>query len=305
MLCRTLPLLLLSLAASAAWAQSAPERDNERSPETGRLLSRVSGLFGGDLPQLDLPGTVKVILRPHFGDLIRRDYMRVEAGLRWALTDKFELSSEASVYFTHGLGGTSADGYGIGDLRFGSKYVFEVWPHPDYETTLAFNVDLPTGHPPIDMTDGHYHFAPSIVVQHQIRRYPRLTVFSGMGLDLIKDSRIAGTWGTNQPHDNSVSVTSGGVYDAGQLKWTLSATCATTAVIGSQTNNFFYLQPGVLWYVPSRLTFHSKTQWIVGLGARSTWGPDGFDFSLQSRLRAEITFRQVMDKMRGKSSPSP
>lgn len=299
----TLSLLLCTLSIGVARAQSANDPAPKASPS--KLYSRISGLFEGDLPQLDLPGTYKLKFRPHFGDLTRRDYMRVDAGLRWAYNDNFELSSEALVYFTHGLGGSSADGYGIGRLRAGSKYVFEHWPKTNYETSLALNVEVPTGHPPIDMIDGNYHFAPSLVVQHNWITRPRLTTFAGTGLDILGRSRSQGTYGTNQPHDHSMSVTVGGLYDMGQIKWTLTGTYATTALVTRHTENFYYFQPGMLWYVPSRFTFNSKTQWIVGLSARGTWGPDGFDFGLNSRLRAEITFRQFMDKIRGREKAKP
>lgn len=318
--CTTL-LLFFSLAAISAVAQSAltkptPEQKaqqmegippppaeadttpagNRATPEEPpRLFSRLNGLFNGDLPQLDLPGTFKLILRPHVGDLIRRDYMRLEAGTRWALNEHFELTSEASVYFTHGLGGSTADGYGVGRIRLGSKYIVERWPLPEEETSFTFNIEIPTGHPPIDMTDGNYHFSPTVVVQHNWASRPRVTTFGGYGLDILGRSNVRGTYGTNQPHDNSTSLIAGAVYDMGQIKWTLTATYATTALITRHTENFYYLQPGILWYVPSKFTFHSRTQWIVGLGASTTWGPDGFDFGTSSKLRAEITFRQVLD----------
>jgi hypothetical protein len=298
---RTLSFLLLILSANAAWAQTSTGTDEQHPgtpPEPARLFSRINGLFNGDLPQLDLPGTFKLILRPHFGDFIRRDYARLDAGTRWALNEHLELTSEASVYFAHGLGGSNADGYGVGRVRLGSKYIFERWPLPNYETSLTINAEIPTGHPPIDMTDGNYHLAPAVVVQHNWISRPKVTTFGGMGADIVGRSTVRGTWGTNQPHDHSVSFTAGAIYDVGQLKWTISGTFATTAGITRHNDNFYYLQPGVLWYVPSRFTFHSKTQWIVGLSARTTWGPDGFDFGLNSRLRAEITFRQVMDKIR-------
>ncbi len=293
-----LHLLVLGLAGQECQAQfeKHPVPTKDRPP----IFSRISDLFGGDLPQLDPPGEIKLILRPHFGDLVRRDYMRVDTGLRWALNKDFELSAAASVFFTHGLGDSAS--YGIGKLRFGSKYVFEDWPKPAYETTVALNVDLPVGHAPIDMTDGFYHFAPNFVVQHLSDWNHHLILFAGMGLDLIDQSRVAGRFGTNQPHDDSISITAGGVYDMGQIKWTLTNTYATTAVIGSETQHFYYLQPGLLWYVPKRFTFNSKTQWIVALGARTSWGPDGFDFGLRTRVRAEITFRQVMDTMRRRAS---
>lgn len=287
-----------------ARAQTAPAPDNPVVAPAPPLISRINNLFGGDLPQLDLPGTYKLILRPHFGDLVRRDYMRVESGLRWSLDDDFELSAEGAAYFSHGLGKSNLDGAGIGRLRFDGKYIFERWPHANDEASLGLTVELPTGHPPVDMTDGHYHVTPTAVVQHNWASRPRVTTFGGLGLDLLGSSSVAGTFGTNQPHNDSMSVTTGALYDVGQLKWTLTGTYATTALTGSQNNNFFYLQPGVLWYVPSRFTFHSKTQWIIGLNARATWGPDGFDVSVGSRVRAEITFRQVMDKFR-RSKPSP
>jgi hypothetical protein len=44
----------------------------------------------------------------------------------------------------------------------------------------------------------------------------------------------------------------------------------------------------------------SKTQWILVLGARVSFGPDGTEISTSSRVRAEITFRQVMEKFRKK-----
>jgi hypothetical protein len=294
---RLIKIFALSLAAGSAWAQTTPAQSTSAPQEDRPFFSRISGLFGGDLPQLDLPDTVKVILRPHLGDFVRRDYLRVDTGLDWALNDHFNLSSGALVYFTHGLRGT-ADGYGIGLLQFGSKYVFEEWPKRGYETTFGVDVSLPVGHAPIDMTDGYDHMTPTLVVQHLWTSKPRLTTFGGVGVDLISKSRVAGTFGTNQPHQDSFSFTGGGVYDAGQLKWTLTSTLGTTALISHHDSAFFYLQPGVLWYVPKKFTLHSKTQWIVGLSARTTWGPDGLDFSLSSRLRAEITFRQVMDKLR-------
>ena len=293
-----LSLLVALFGATLVRAQQAPAAAPPPSHVTDDrpFFSRVSGLFGGDLPQLDLPGTVKLIVRPHFGDLLHRDYLRTELGLRWALNDDFELNSDASTFITHGLKGSA--GYGIGKLRFGSRYVFEEWPWANYETTVALNVDLPVGHPPLDMTDGHNHIQPTFIIQHQIERNPRITTFGGMGLDLISDSSAAGLFSTNEPHDNSISLTGGVIYDRGQIKWTFTGTYATTAILGKETHHFFYVQPGLLWYVPRRYTFHSKTQWIVGLGAHSSHGPDGTDFGVSSRLRAEITFRQVMDRLR-------
>jgi hypothetical protein len=298
-----IPLLIL-LATPGARAQPAPAPENNRTArEEGSLLTRVRGIFDLDLPDIDPPGTVKLTLHPHFGDLVRRDYMRVDTGFRWAVNDNFEISPEAAVYFTHGFGGGD-DGYGIGELRLGTKYILRGKPDADMETSLFLNVEVPVGSPPVDLTDGFTHLAPGFLVQHNSSRNRKLTTFAGAGLDLVSDSGIPGTPVRNQPLDDSMNFTAGVVYDLGQLKWTLSATYATTALLGDATEHFFYLRPSLLWYVPRKYTFNSKTQWLLGLGLRSSWGPDGTQLSAYTRVRAEVTFRQVMENIRTRRKES-
>lgn len=291
-------------AATAAtvslFAQNGPEKSpTDSMVSTSRaVLSRVTSLFDGELPQFDVPGTVNLTVRPHFSDLIRREYMRTEVGARWALNKRFEINGDASVFFNHGFDDAPSVGSGIGRLRLGSRYVLENWPRSGYDVSFDLNMQAPVGHPPIDMTDGQYHFTPSFLVQRESKRNAKFSTFAGLGLDLIDGSSIPGRFATNQPHEDSMNATVGAIYDLGQLKYTLSGTYATTALLGDDTEHFFYLTPGVQWYLPRRFTFNSKTQWIVGLSARTTWGPDGTDFSLRARARAELTFRQVMQKMR-------
>lgn len=299
MLFRLFLCLLLPLATARAQTPSAEENP---SPESRPFFSHISGLFDFDLPELDPPGTVKLIFHPHVSDLIRRDYLRTEVGFRWALDRNFELSTEVSTYGTHGFGG-GTDGYGGGELRLGAKYIFKEWLHPRYETSATFNVEHPVGTPPLDMTDGFNHFQSGFTIQRHSERNPRLTTFAEAGLDLLTRSSSPGTLRPNEPHDDSFSLTAGAVYDLGQFKWTFAGTYVSTALLGDETAHFFYLRPSVLWFVPREFTFNSKAQWIVGLGLRSTWGPDGYDFGVSTRVRAEITFRQLVTKMRGYGRP--
>ncbi len=292
-------LLLFALSFAALQAQTS-EVDRPGGGADRPILSRITGIFD-DLPQLDLPGTFKILLRPHFGDLVRRDYMRTETGLRWALNEQFDVSAEASVFFTHGLDEDHSAGYGIGRVRLGSRYLIKAWPRSRYDTSLSLTMDAPVGRPPADMTDGQYHLTPSFILQRRSSHHPRLTTFAGLGLDLVDDSDIPGVFGTNQPHEDSFNGTVGAVYDMGQLKYTLSATYATTAWLGDDTDHFYYLQPAVQWYVPRKFTFNSKGQWIASFGIRSSWGPDGTDISFRTRVRAEITFRQLMRNIRERS----
>ncbi len=295
--------LSLSLGLGAA-AQSAAPADNSQTAQNGSsFLTKVRGLFDFDLPDIDPPGTVRVTVHPHLGDLVRRDYMRVDTGLRWAVNENFEINPEAAVYFTHGFGGGN-DGYGIGELRLGSKYILRGWPDRDMETSVFLNVEVPVGSPPVNLTDGLNHFAPGFLVQHHSTRNRKITTFAGAGLDLVSMSDVAGTPVRNQPLDDSMNFTAGAIYDLGQVKWTLSATYATTAVLGDATDHFLYLRPSVLWYVPRKYTFNSKTQWLLGLGLRASWGPDGNELSFHTRVRAEVTFRQVVENIRSRRKES-
>lgn len=289
-------LLFLLLGLTAARAQTNVQ--GVPPPVTQPFFSRIRGLFDFELPSLDPAGTVKLIFYPHVGDLIHRNYLRTDLGFRWALNTNLEFSTEAASYFTHGMRGAKA-GSGLGELRFGAKYVFPRWLRPQHEASVAFNFSHPNGSPPLDLTDGLNHYQPSLTIQRHSLRNPKLTTFASAGLDLITSSSSRGNFGINQPRENSFSLTGGAIYDLGQFKWTFSTTCTTTALIGARTGNFLYVRPSVLWYVPKKYTFHSKTQWIVGLGLHSAWGPDGFNFGVDTRLRAEITFRQAMNRLFG------
>jgi hypothetical protein len=298
---RHILILFLGLAAPAL-AQSEPATEPAaniaETQAAPTLFSRIRGLFDIDLPELDPPGTVRFKFSPRFGDFVHRDYVRVPTGLKWTPNDVLELNAEVEAYFHHYLGGGEVNN-GIGEFRGGFKYVKRQWPTPDFESSFGLNVEIPTGSPPLDLTDGRNHYMPFAVVQYRWANLPKLTTFGGVTLDIVTDSSVRGSIGRNTPVDDSFSITGGAVYDLGQLKWTLQSTYTTTALVTGTTENFLTVQPSVLWFVPRKFTRFTNTQWIVGFGARSTWGPDGHEFNTSSRVRAEVTFGQVVDRLRG------
>lgn len=294
---RHLTLSLLCLLPVALAEEPAPATESTDSAPPPGLLSRINGLFDVELPRLDPPGTYKLIFHPHVGDLIRRGYIRTDVGLRWALNDRFGMNAEVDTYATHGFRSTK-HGYGIGRVQAGGKYVFKKWPKDEYQTSIGFDTTLAVGHPPVDMTDGLRHYTPNFAIQYRPPAHPRWTTFAGANIDFVAATNVLGTPQINTPRDDSFSLISGAIYDMGQLKWTVQATYTTTALIGDTTQNFYSIRPSVLWYAPKRFTFNSKTQWIFGIGAHASWGPDGFHLGSSSRVRAEITLRQVMQKIR-------
>ncbi len=290
-----LPALPAQPAAPANSPQQQPAAAAESEPRP--FSSRIQGLFDVDLPQLDPPGTVKLLFRPHVADLVKRDYLRVATGVRWAVNEDVEVSLAGECFATHGLGG-GGDGYGVGEVQFGARRILRQWPTPDFESGFGLDVQMPAGHPPFDLTDGHNHFTPSFVIQHHWASNPKVTTFGSAAWDVVTPSSVPGAFGRNQPRDDSVRLVTGIVYDLGQLKWTFETSYANTWVSGGG-DHFLTVRPSVLWFVPRKYTLNMKTQWIVGVGVRSTWGPGGHELSTSSRVRAEVTFRQVMDRMRG------
>ncbi|MBI3886585.1 MAG: transporter [Opitutae bacterium] len=288
-----------ALAQQPAPAPQPPAANIDQPQEHPTMFSRIRGLFDVDLPQIDPPGTFKVKLNPHFGDILRRRYLRLDTGLQWALNENLQLNVEADAFGTHGLRRGSAT-YGIGQVHLGTKYLFKEFLRPDFETSIGFNADLPTGRPPPDFTDGHNHYSPYFITQHHTEANPRLTTFAGVSMEFLTPSKAGGGFGVNQPRDDNFSLNAGAVYDLGQFKWTIAATYTSTALLGGKPEHFFTIRPSVLWFVPKRYTFNGKTQWIVGFGARSTWGPDGYEFSTGSRVRAELTFVQFVNRLRGR-----
>ncbi len=293
----------LTLAVAPAGLAQVVTSDNvvkpaaSTPPPTQPYYYRLPGMLAYDLPSIEAPGTIKLIFNPHISDLVQRDYLRLDGGFRWAINDHFEFTPETRMYFGHGSDDSGGNDFGFGEVRLGAKYILKKWPTPGLDTSFTLATYMPIHGAPIDLTDGLNHLAPAFLVQHRLVQYPKWIVFGGAGFDLVDQSEVAGTPVENQPVDDSMSFTAGTIHDLGQLSWALTTTYATTSLIGHTNQNYFYLQPNVLWYVPRKWTFHSKTQWIFSLGARISWGPDGSQISISNRVRAEITFRQVMSQI--------
>lgn len=282
-------------ATDPAAAEEKPRREL-----FGLLTGRIRGLLDIDLPRFDPPGTYRIQINPRFGDLARRDYIRVPVGLRWTANERFELNTEAETFFTHDNKADSA-GHGIGELRFGGRYLFPASPRDTDRTSVGLNLEFPVGSPPLDLTDGRNHVSPYVVVERRLPRHPRWTTFAGLSADFMSDSSVPGRRVENTPTDDALALTGGAIYEIGQLKWTMQATY-TTSLLGGGDEHIFAVHPSVLWFVPKKYTFKSKTQWIVGVGVRGTWGPDGFDLGTGTRVRAEITFGQAIQRLRDQFS---
>ena len=281
--------LALALAGFACAAETSSE------PENPEAITRVRGLFDVDLPKTVEKFKAKVTVHPHFGDFSHRDYVRVPVGVRLGLNDRTELSTEIESYLTHGLRGRGA-GYGLDLVRLGGKYQFAEWLKPELDTSVGLNTAFPVGRPPLDATDGYNHLSPYLTVSKKLPDHPRLLPFASFGTDLMWKSSTPGTFTENQPHSDSMGLSAGAFYDRDTFKYTLTASYWTTSLIGRGDRQFFGLNPSVLWQLPRALTFHSKGQWIFGVGLKATHGPDGTDLGVSAKLRGEFKLSRLWKK---------
>lgn len=281
--------LLLALLGTTPLAAIAVEEAPKSNSEE---FSRVPGLFDVDLPKTVERFRAKLLLRPHFGDLLHRNYIRLPVGARLGLNDRTEINGEAEAFASHGLK-PGGPGYGIGALRLGTKYQWGHWLKPVVHTSSGVNLATPVGRPPVTMTDGQLHIGPYVTFSRRFDRIPQATPFFTVGLDLLSRTRVPGSFARNQPQSNTAGGSVGFLYDGRDtLKYTFVANYATTALIGRGSRHYASIGPGVLWQLPRALTFGSRTRWIFGVGFKAAVGPDGTEFGTSAKLRGELNLRR-------------
>ena len=109
----------LLLAVTSAHAQKDVPED-EADPDEA---VRIKGVFNSELPRTERKNFLRLIVRPHFGDFHRKDYLRVPVGVRYGLTQNWEVSTAFEGFFAHGLGDASPfSKYGLSAFQVGTKY---------------------------------------------------------------------------------------------------------------------------------------------------------------------------------------
>jgi hypothetical protein len=302
--------LLISLGAFAALGLLAPVTRAQTTTTTSRNkegenpeeFSRVRGLFDVDLPKTIEKFKAKVIVHPHFGDLLHRTYLRVPVGVRLGINDRTEVNAEVESYLSHGLKKPAA-GYGLDMIRLGAKYQWADWLKGVVDASSGINIGVPVGRPPTDLTDGFYHFSPYVTFSKRWPTNPRLTPFATFGTDVMRKSTVPGTFAKNQPHSDSMGTSVGFFYDRDELKYTLVCSYWTTAVIGKGSKSFVSVNPSVLWELPPWLKFHSRSQWIFGIGLKANFGPDGTEFGSSAKLRGEFKLSRLWRGAQSAFSP--
>lgn len=273
-------------------------RSEERSPDP-----RMPGVFDTELPQTQPARRLRILLRPHFGDFARHDYLRVPLGFRYGLSESIETSAEIESFMAHGLGSAAfGSRFGVSGLRLAAKERLPRWPAMgETDTVIGFAFSTPFGTPPPELTDGRRHYAPYVTFARAIPGLRRLSGFTSFGADLTAASGFAGVRRKNALLENSLTFTTGAVWHGEDFVGTLELGYTTSAFGSREDRQVFSVRPGVAWRIPNSRWLHPDGKWIVGVGTRVGVGPDGSDVGLSVKFRGEFDFRRWVRSLRGET----
>ena len=282
-------LLGLATARGALAAEATAPAPAATGWNLADFIDGLPDLLVERLPGFDRTGALRLYVRPHFGDLIHRDYLRVPFGGRAKLTENIESSAELQTYFTHGI--SDSAGYGLSGLRLGAKCEHVLPSFNDGAGfSLGLNLQTPLSRPPIDLTDGHRHVQPYVAATRPLVPAWKLLGFASIGADLLDRTPITAHFGRNQLHSNSLVFVAGAAREWPRFRASLTGTVMTSSLVSNEHKNVYALRPEVVF--PWKTKAEARTQLLFTLGGRSLWGPDGHELGLSSSMRIEFLLRR-------------
>lgn len=286
-------LLRVAVAAEVVAENHEPAAEGEVAP--------MPGVFNTELPRLVRPESLHLTVRPHFGDLVHHDHMRFTLGFRYGLTPQWELSGDVDTYISHGLGDVPvAKEAGASKVRLGVKYNFSDFLQPYWTTAVGLRYSFPVGNPPPDLTDGLRHITPYMTLAHKWESRPAFTTFVSYGIDFVTNSDVRGTLENGAIDTNNWFITPGVVWHRGAFDYSLETVITSSVGLSSTETYRVTVRPGVKWTLPPRLTFHSRSRWVVGVSAYAGYGSSGESFGSSLRLQTDFDFKRIF-----KSRPQP
>lgn len=278
-----------ALALGLALATHAPARAEPASAgasgwDLGELLDHLPDFRNLGLPGIKPGGPLTIYARPHLGDILRRDYLRLPVGARLHVRERTEFNAEVESYFTHGL--SDAAGYGLSRLRLGAKHEneFKRWPGTAWSWGLDFTT--PLSRPPMELTDGHRHTIPYVSVSRALVPKWKLVGYTGIGADILARTDLPCHFGRNELHANSLTVGAGVTRSWSRFRAALTLTGATTSLMSDEGRQLVALRPDVM--IPLTRLDGQHTRLTLTLSGRAVAGPDGREIGVSSGLRVEF-----------------
>ncbi len=278
-------LLALGLAvAFAVQAQPDSPASSASGWDLGDLMDHLPDFKNLGLPGFTPGGAVSIYARPHVGDFVRRDYLRLPVGARVRVSEHTEFTTELESYFTHGLG--DGAGYGLSRLRVGAKHEFVVNAWPGTAWSVGLDFAAPLSRPPVELSDGYRHTLPYLSISRALVPEWHLVGYAGCGADLLARTDLPAHFGRNQLHANSLTFGAGLTREWPRFRAALTATAATSELISNEGRQVFALRPDVL--IPLTRFNGKHTQLLLTVGGHAITGPDGREFGVTSSLRVEF-----------------
>ena len=176
----------------------------------------IRGVFEGVLPGTEEKNHLSLLVHPYFGDFHRKSYLRAPVGLRYGLTDRWDVSAELEGYVSHGFDEVKVgEEWGISAVQVTTKYRPGWTLVPGWQMAGRLRYTHPLDHPPEELTDGFKHIMPAVTFAREIERWPGAEVFWGTGMDLGRRSHIGGALEQNEFGDDANTLTGGMVWQRG------------------------------------------------------------------------------------------
>ena len=278
----------------AGWVAAAEPAAATATPPSDDDL-QIKGVFNSVLPRTERKHALRFIVHPHLGDLTKRDHLRTALGFRYGLTSRWEASTEADAYFTHGLKhGSFFQDSGFSTWHLGTKYALGDPFALGWDASVGVNWQQPLGTPPVDVTDGLRHTAPFLTAAHDLAGAPGWRVFAGGGWDAVTQTTTRGALEKNELGDDSINLTGGFLYERGPVTYAFEATYYTTRFTAPVNRDVYAVRPSLVWALPPKYTFGAKGKWLLGLGFRLSHGPDGNDLGVNAKLRVNFDFKRLL-----------
>ncbi len=277
--------------ATAAGADVAEPSADPRGDEE----IHIREVFTSHLPETMQANTLRLSIHPHFGDLHRKDNLRLSSGVRYGLTSNWEAGLETDFFLSHGLGDERFfKQRGLATAQPSTKYNLGDGILPGWDAAVGADLIFPIGRPPAELTDGLRHYGPWVTFSRRIATHRGLRVFWGVGFDFIEPTHLAGTLEKGQIRDDNVYLNAGAVLDRGRLHYSFEASVVTTRGLGGAAHDLLTLRPGIIWEIPTKRDTREKSNWIVGGAVNTRLGHDGTDIGVSVKFRYNLDLKRLL-----------
>lgn len=279
-----------------------PAATAAQGAEDGQYLR---GILETVLPFAPEKNSLDLTFRPRFGDLIRRDHVRLPTGIRYGLSRDWEVSGEADVYFAHGLGDVKFfEKTGVAGVNLGTKYRLRDRFWPGWDTGLGLEYFEPLGRPPQDVSDGRQHLHYYATFARQLEGPRDLRVFWSLGTHHRSSPTGPVSTETRELGNNWAALGGGFIWKRGVRHYTFEAIVESTRWIGADENDVLTLRPGIIWLLSPRETADTRKRVAVGFTPRIRFGPEGITTGANVRVYATFDFKRWWrNTTRGKPAP--